>query len=203
MKTIVSLTILASLLVPSVLAGDSGSPEIVDAAGDAPGPLDVTSAWFTAVEDGKVELTIALADLTQPNPLADGNAADTRYVYQVHYTPSSWERRTWFECQIQLVETSAVLVNGLSHNSHGEGVGTSCFGENYQGATTVTPRAVVDTVAGTITITLTEGNVVDLSPGATLSDIEIVTSIGEITNTGFVTYRGRTVDTAGTGFFAI
>lgn len=212
MKTSLSLFLAALTLLPAALAGSAGAPDITDASGDAPAPLDVTSAWFTdagptraGMDDVTVDLTIQLADLGAAAPVADDNRDDSRYYYRLSFTPSSTGSRVDVVCFITQADSSVAGVNAVG----GEvGVGTACdvprdqFSRNL---IRVVPK--VDVLAGTFTFSLSRPSLTEspgaipLTPGTSLDDVVIRTSSGSLATTprplfgDFSSGRGVVLDT--------
>ncbi|GEM_PF-3556901 len=92
------------LVLPSALAGTAVSPDVTDAAGDAPGPLDVTSMWITS-DAASVTFHLKVANLTGPDPLLGGEGA--RYYYRVEFQSSTSGRAWYVQGQICALDTAS------------------------------------------------------------------------------------------------
>jgi hypothetical protein len=218
-KTSLALLLATLAVLPAALAGSAGNPEILDASGDAPAPLDVTSAWFTTVgptragaDDRTVTLTIKLRDLGAAAPAADDNTDDTRYYYHITLTPSATGTPLTFVCFVSLADTSVAGVNAAG----GElGAGTAC-GVPRDSFSRDLMKAVpkVDLLASTFSVTfsrptLTESpNGVPMPPGSSLDGVVIRTSSGSLATTHTVLFqpganRGVTLDTTAPAGYVI
>lgn len=131
---------LVAALVPMAQAGSSSSPELSDAAGDAPGAVDVTAAWYHSLpatpttgeaavdcnlfpcRDG-FSITLKLRDLTAAAPVAE-KAGNTQYVYEISFTPDVWGSTVMVRCVIAVADIVVGAV-GLGP-SQWPAVGTSC-----------------------------------------------------------------------------
>ena len=176
MKTsIVLLTIIAgSILATPAWAGSASNPEVIDAAGDAPGSVDIVSAWVHATATD-LSVTIKLSDLSQSSPLLDNEGSIHNY-YRTEFVLSTTGARYFLEGQIHGVDTQTeagtstprvtgpVVVN----------VGTQFAGGRMGSQPTSLGGTVsVDAAAGTITVTTPRGTL--FAPGATLSQISVTT----------------------------
>ena len=177
MKTsIVLLTIIAgSILMTPAWAGSAGSPEVTDAAGDAPNSVDVLSAWVQATATDLV-VTIKVADLGQSSPLLDNEGSVHNY-YRMEFVLSTTGARYFVEGQIHGVDSDTTAGTSTPH------VGAPVIvnvGTQFQGGrmgsqpATLAGTVNVDAAAGTITLTTPRGTT--FTPGATLSQISVATA---------------------------
>lgn len=201
MKTSLTLLLATLCALPAALAGSAGSPDISDASGDAPAPLDVVSAWFATVgptratgNDQTVTLTLKLRDLGLAAPVADENRDDTRYYYHVSFTPSTTGTPVTYVCYVSQADSS---VAGVAAPGGEMGVGTSCGGPRDQFTRDLlkaTPK--VDVLTSTLTVTFSRPTLAEspsgipLPPGASLDDVVVRTSSGSLATTATPLFQG-------------
>jgi hypothetical protein len=177
----VHLAIATALLAPAVLAGSAS-----DAAGDAPGHLDLVSltlttgaATWSGRSDRDVVATIKLADLGAAAPAADSDAESSRYYYHLTFTPTSLGQEVTIVCYIAFLDNSAVAYVG---SAAGEvGVGTDCTRlRNSHGATILETVPQVNVQADTLTIRIYRpfSGGTSMGPGVTLDGFTVKTSSG-------------------------
>lgn len=215
---------LAALLVPAVHAGSSGSPELRDAAGDAPPGLDVVAAWwspapaplFTERDVGdtgvsrvdnllaarhpagdRLQVTVKLTDLTTAQPLAD---SATSYQYRISFTPDVLGEEVVIVCVLNYVNAGASVGILPYYDRTGDiqRVGLLC-GPQEDGTQFKAFHAdgSMDLVADTLTVVLVERDL-DVGPGTVFSNLRIQTSASKV-NAGTPLLKQVVADTTGAG----
>lgn len=176
MKTpILALTLIAaSILATPAWAGSALSPEVSDAAGDAPGSVDITAGWFSSTPKDLV-FTVKVADLSQSSPLLDNEGA-LHNIYRVEFVVAATGVRYFLEGQIHFVDTETLA--GESTLRVGTpvafNVGTQFAGGRMgSSATSISGTVSVDAAAGTITVTTPKGTT--FPAGASLTQISVTT----------------------------
>lgn len=176
MKTpILALTLIAaSILTTPAWAGSALNPEVTDAASDAPGSVDITSAWFSSTATDLV-VTIKVADLSQSSPALDNEGA-LHNTYRVEFVVASTGARYFLEAQIHFVDTETLA--GESTLRVGTpvafNVGTQFAGGRMgSSATSIAGTVSVDAAAGTIKVTTAKGST--FPAGASLTQISVMT----------------------------
>lgn len=223
MRKNVSFTalLLGALLLPAVMAGSSNSPELTDAAGDAPhAGVDVVAAWFSTAQtplvttgDETVDCTlfkicedfirvyVKVKDFTLASPIADEDPLSTRYYYTIKFTPDVWGQEVTVNCMINyqdLVQTG--LWVGLSVMATPEIgiVGRACWipDTGALGDAFDVSGVSVSHTEHTLRVTLTE-DLADIGPGTTFSGLRVSTAVGGV-GTGPI-LRNSPADTTGIG----
>ena len=137
----------AAFLLPAVHAGTATAPELTDASGDAPGPVDVTAAWFAAYAPPQttgteldcdlatcregITVTVKLRDLFAAAPLADEDPLSLRYFYTIQFTPETWGQVVTVNCVLTAADILIGNVNTLQNPEFG--VGSDCRIPNNSG----------------------------------------------------------------------
>lgn len=159
MKTPIVLIILiaGSILATPAWAGTPATPEVADVAGDAPGSVDLVSAWVTNTATDLV-LTVKVADLSQSSPFFDNEGAYHNYYY-AEFTHSTTGAKYFLEAQISFIDSetmAGVTTNHLTGAVH-TNVGTQYHGGQI-GTTKVLSGSVnVDPATNTIVFTIARG----------------------------------------------
>lgn len=165
------------LLAPAALAGSAGSPEVTDAAGDAPAPLDVVATWVT--NDGSdLVFHVKVADLSQVDPLL-GNSGD-RYYYRVEFGLSTSTKAWYAEGQIHNVDTaSRTGVDGeAARLPVNVGVGTVYYGGTTDEQNVTTGVVTVDAAQGILHIAVHRDGKLPATAGAIVTGIHVTTYAG-------------------------
>jgi hypothetical protein len=198
-----SWLILGALLVPAVHAGSAAAPELSDPAGDAPPALDVLAAWWSSADATHATINIHLSDLLVGQPLADTNAAETRWYYTASFSTSAYRNPIVIRCIVGVVESSpahGITVTGDVGLTYGTDCQATPIPETLrQPAFTV--NTAVDKQANTLSITLTErteANHVDIGPGTSFSGLTLKTGGGKVSTFG-VGHEDTTYDTTAAG----
>ncbi|HWH09252.1 MAG TPA: hypothetical protein VNX21_08635 [Candidatus Thermoplasmatota archaeon] len=176
MKTPILVTLLAGLfLTTPAWAGTPTSPEVTDAANDAPASVDVLAMW---VENAGTQLVfnVKVRSLAQASPLL-GNEGAWHNYYRVEFVLSTNNNRYFVEGQIHAVDTDGLAgVQGVRPGfTVTTGVGTTFSGGSMTGPSTSFAGTVdVEPANNLIKIRVNRGTV--FTSGATLSALTVSTA---------------------------
>lgn len=199
---------LGALVLPVVMAGTASSPELTDASGDAPAPIDVTAAWFhqtfnplhrtgdpvldcapvigTICRENAFRLAIKVGDLTAAAPLVDEDPLGTRYIYDLRFTPDVWGKEILVRCSINYVDLVVVrAVYVISGNEAIGLVGRDCWVVENDGV----PGEPLDVISvglsktdSILTVTFAPDQAA-IGPGTVFKGLKVSTSAGGFAGT--------------------